>query len=141
MVFEKSCSPALLVRKIWRCLDVACFFQADSEQTGCEPAAAPRVGVAMDKPKYCEHCGAVIVADSDRPHLEIGPRFRTLEPRWATMEGAAVYSGLSRALLWAASKEGHIRTASVRRGADKKRGRRLVDLRSLDEWIEKYVCG
>lgn len=55
------------------------------------------------------------------------------------MEGAAVYSGLSRGLLWLAAKEGHIGTANVRRGADKKRGRRLVDLRSLDEWIESWI--
>lgn len=94
----------------------------------------------MSEPNYCHHCGATIVADSDRPHMEIGPRFRTLEPRWATMEGAAVYCGLSRGLLWVVAKEGHIRTASVRRGADKKRGRRLVDLRSLDAWIERYVA-
>ena len=38
-----------------------------------------------------------------------------------------------------ASKEGRIRTALVKRGADKKRGRRLVDLRSLEKWIEKGV--
>jgi hypothetical protein len=94
----------------------------------------------MDQSNYCTHCGAVIIADSDRPHLEIGPRFKTLEPRWATMEGAAVYSGLSRGLLWLAAKEGHIRTANVRRGADKRRGRRLVDLRSLDAWIECWIC-
>jgi hypothetical protein len=55
------------------------------------------------------------------------------------MEGAAVYSGLSRRLLWAATKEGHIRTATVRRGADKRRGRRWIDLRSLDAWIERWV--
>ena len=95
--------------------------------------------VQMSLPNFCQCCGAAIVADSDRPHLEIGPRFKTLEPRWATMEGAAVYSGLSRALLWAAAKEGHIRSANVRRGADKRRGRRLVDLRSLDAWIERWV--
>lgn len=93
----------------------------------------------MEQPKYCQHCGAVIVADSDRPHLDVGPRFRTLEPRWATLTGASVYSGLSTGLLEVAGKEGHIRTAMVKRGADKKRGRRLVDLRSLDEWIEKWI--
>ncbi len=98
------------------------------------------VVMSMNEPKFCRHCGAVVVADSDRPHLEIGPRFRTLEPRWATLEGAAVYSGLSRRLLQLAGKEGHIRTAHVKRGADNKRGRRLVDLRSLDAWIEKYIC-
>ncbi len=86
----------------------------------------------MDQSNFSTHCGAVIIADSDRPHLEIGPRFKTLEPRWATMEGAAVYSGLSRGLLWLAARVGHIRTANVRRGANNKRGRSLVERYSID---------
>jgi len=94
----------------------------------------------MDQPNFCQHCGAVIVADSDSHH-EIGPRYRTLEPRWATLQGASTYSGLSKRLLEVAGKDGHIRTALVKRGADKRRGRRLVDLRSLDEWIEQWVGG
>ena len=67
------------------------------------------------------------------------PRYRTLRPRWATLQGAATYSGLSKRLLEIAAGEGHIRMAHVKRGSDKTRGRRLVDLRSLDAWIEKWV--
>lgn len=93
----------------------------------------------MNSPQPCPHCGAIMVADSDRPQIVIGPKYRTLEPRWATLEGAAVYSGLSRGLLALAARDGCFRTSLVKRGKDKKRGRRLVDLRSLDRWIEEGV--
>lgn len=88
---------------------------------------------------FCSHCGAAIVADSARPYYHSQSRIAPIEPRWATLNGAAVYSGLSRSLLWEMAKEGSIRTASVRRGEGMKRGRRLVDLRSLDAWIERWV--
>ena len=69
----------------------------------------------------------------------IGPRFKTLEPRCATLEGAAVYSGLSRRTLEEVAKNGGIRMASVRVKPGNRRGRRLVDLRSLDAWIEQWI--
>ena len=59
-----------------------------------------------------------------------------LEPRWAPLQGAAHYSGLSQRLIEIAVRDGLIRSALARRpGAS--RGRRLVDLRSLDAWIEQ----
>ncbi len=82
-----------------------------------------------------------MVVGSDRPQLVTGPRFRTLEPRWATLEGAAVNSGLSPGLLALAARDGCFRTSLVKRGKDKTRGRRLVDLRSLDRAIEDGVAG
>ena len=55
------------------------------------------------------------------------------------MSGAAAYSGLSAGTLRNADKAGAIRTAMVRIHPNSKRGRRLVDLRSLDEWIMSHV--
>ena len=64
---------------------------------------------------------------------------KMLEPRWATLEGAAIYSGLSRQYLYQIANSGGIRTALVKVRPKNTRGRRLVDLRSLDAWIESWV--
>ncbi len=59
-------------------------------------------------------------------------------PRWATLQGAAQYSGLSTRLLQNCIRERLIvSTVAKRPGA--KRGRRLIDLRSLDAWIEQGI--
>ena len=61
-----------------------------------------------------------------------------IEPKWLTLEGGVVYSGLSRPLLEVAIREGIIRSSHVRKpGA--KRGRRLIERKSLDAWIESGV--
>ena len=56
-------------------------------------------------------------------------------PRWATIKRAAEYSGLSERHLYNAIADGLIRSSLVKR-PNASRGRRLVDLRSLDAWIE-----
>ena len=56
-------------------------------------------------------------------------------PRWATIKRAAEYSDLSERHLYNAIADGLIRSSLVKR-PNASRGRRLVDLRSLDAWIE-----
>ena len=56
--------------------------------------------------------------------------------RWAPLSRAAEYSGLSERYLQTLISDGHIRSSLLRR-PNAHRGRRLVDLLSLDEWIEK----
>ena len=57
-------------------------------------------------------------------------------PRWATIKTAAEYSRLSERHLYNAIADGLIRSSLVKR-PNTSRGRRLVDLRSLDAWIVK----
>ncbi|MDA7656400.1 helix-turn-helix domain-containing protein [Akkermansiaceae bacterium] len=57
-------------------------------------------------------------------------------PKWATLKKAAEYSGLSERHLYNAIADGLIRSSLVKR-PNASRGRRLIDLRSLDSWIEK----
>ena len=56
-------------------------------------------------------------------------------PRWATLKQAAEYSGLSERHLYNAIGDGLIRSSLVKR-LNTNRGRRLVDLSSLENWIE-----
>ncbi|MDB4801687.1 helix-turn-helix domain-containing protein [Akkermansiaceae bacterium] len=56
-------------------------------------------------------------------------------PRWAPIKTAAKYSGLSERHLYNAIADGLIRSSLVKR-PNASRGRRLVDLQSLDAWIE-----
>ena len=56
-------------------------------------------------------------------------------PRWATIKKAAKYSGLSERHLYNAIGDSLIRSSLVKR-PNASRGRRLVDLHSLDTWIE-----
>ncbi len=56
--------------------------------------------------------------------------------KWAPLSRAAEYSGLSERYLQTLISDGHIRSSLLRR-PNAGRGRRLVDLRSLDEWIEQ----
>jgi hypothetical protein len=60
---------------------------------------------------------------------------KTISPRWATLKQAASYSGLSDRHLYTLIGDGLIRSSLVKR-PNASRGRRLVDLYSLDAWIE-----
>ena len=60
---------------------------------------------------------------------------KTISPRWATLKQAASYSGLSDRHLYTLIGDGLIRSSLVKR-PNASRGRRLVDLRSLNDWIE-----
>lgn len=59
----------------------------------------------------------------------------TTQKRWATLRQASRYCGLSERHLQNLISEGLIASSLVKR-PDASRGRRLVDLRSLDAWIE-----
>ncbi len=56
-------------------------------------------------------------------------------PRWATLKQAAEYSGLSERHLYNLIGDGLICSSLVKR-PNASRGRRLIDLHSLDAWIE-----
>jgi len=63
-----------------------------------------------------------------------------LTKRWASLRDAAIYSGLSKRTIELLIMDNEIRSACPKRkGAT--RGRRLIDLRSLDEWIESGIGG
>ena len=57
------------------------------------------------------------------------------EKRWATLSEAAHYCGLTQRTIYNLIGDGLIRSSLVKR-PDASRGRRLVDLHSLDAWIE-----
>ena len=86
----------------------------------------------------CPCCGCIPIVDSQQHQLHGVPRMKMLEPRWATLEGASLYSGLSRAYLYRIMENSSIRTVVVKARPKNTRGRRLVDLRSLDAWIESW---
>ena len=56
-------------------------------------------------------------------------------PKWATVKQAAKYSGLSERHLYNLIGDGLIRSSHPKR-PNASRGRRLVDLHSLDGYIE-----
>ena len=58
--------------------------------------------------------------------------------RWATLKQAASYCGLSERTLYTAIREEHILSSLVQR-SNRARGTRLVDLKSLDCWIEAGI--
>jgi hypothetical protein len=59
-----------------------------------------------------------------------------IQPRWATLKDAAKYSGLSERYLQDFIRDGLIQSSLVKR-TNAKRGRRLIDLWSLDECIQQ----
>ncbi|MCH1421393.1 MAG: helix-turn-helix domain-containing protein [Akkermansiaceae bacterium] len=64
-------------------------------------------------------------------------RFTSYEnKRWATLSEAAHYCGLTERTIYNLIGDGLIRSSLVKR-LNASRGRRLVDLYSLDAWIEK----
>ncbi len=63
-----------------------------------------------------------------------------LTKRWASIRDAAIYSGLAERTIEVLIRDNLIRSACPKReGAS--RGRRLIDLRSLEEWIESGIGG
>lgn len=64
----------------------------------------------------------------------------TIKPRWATYLQSSSYSGLSTRLLEELVKDGII-TSSLARRPGRARGIRLIDLRSLDSYIETGIGG
>ncbi|MGC6458417.1 MAG: helix-turn-helix domain-containing protein [Akkermansiaceae bacterium] len=56
-------------------------------------------------------------------------------PKWATLREAAHYCGLTQRTIYNLIGDGLIRSSLVKR-PNASRGRRLIDLRSLDAWIE-----
>jgi len=64
----------------------------------------------------------------------------TATPRWGNYQQARHYTGLSVRLLQDFVKAGLIRSALVKKPGTQ-RGVRLIDLRSLDEFIERGVGG
>lgn len=65
----------------------------------------------------------------------------TTAPRWSSFEGSSKYSGLGVRVLENAVKSGILRSSLVKSFPGAKRGRRLIDLRSLDAWIEAGIGG
>jgi hypothetical protein len=65
-----------------------------------------------------------------------------LIPRWAHPDQAVTYSGLGRTFLYGLIKAGEVESVRISKN-NKSRGRalRLVDLRSIDRWIEKHANG
>jgi hypothetical protein len=64
----------------------------------------------------------------------------SITPRWAPYPDAARYSGLSTRLLEDLVKDDLVTSALVRRPGCA-RGVRLIDLRSLDSYIENGIGG
>lgn len=58
------------------------------------------------------------------------------EKRWATLSEAVHYCGLTQRTIYNLIGNGLIRSSLAKR-PNASRGRRLVDLCSLDDWIEK----
>ena len=65
---------------------------------------------------------------------------RFIKPRWATYPDAARFSGLSTRLLEDLVKEGLV-ISSLARRPGRARGIRLLDLRSLQGYIESGIGG
>lgn len=61
-----------------------------------------------------------------------------LEARWLRVHVATIYSGLSRARIYGLLADGQIRSASIR-AKGRRRGIRVIDRLSIDEFIEKNV--
>jgi helix-turn-helix protein len=59
-----------------------------------------------------------------------------LQPRWLRVKAACAYSGISRAKLYPMLAEGLIKSVSVV-SAGRKRGFRVIDRYSIDEFLSK----
>jgi len=63
-----------------------------------------------------------------------------LMPRWAHPDAAVAYSGLGRTYLFGLIKAGEIASVRIARNNNPRgRAHRLIDLRSIDQWIEKHA--
>ena len=61
--------------------------------------------------------------------------------RWGTMTQTTEYTGMGLRAIENAVRNGVVRSSVVRSFPGAKRGRRLVDLRSVDAWIEAGIGG
>jgi helix-turn-helix protein len=63
-----------------------------------------------------------------------------VEPRWAHPDAAVQYSGLGRTFLYALIRAGEISSVRIARNNNPRgRAHRLIDLRSIDQWIERHA--
>ncbi len=65
----------------------------------------------------------------------------SIKAKWGTINQASTYSGMGERVIENAAKSGIIRSSLVRSFPGAKRGRRLIDLRSLEAWIEAGIGG
>jgi hypothetical protein len=64
-----------------------------------------------------------------------------LAPRWARPDQAIAYSGLGRTFIHGLIKNGQIASVRIsKNNLSKGRALRLIDLRSIDEWIQKHAA-
>ena len=62
-----------------------------------------------------------------------------VEPRWAHPDAAVQYSGLGRTFLYGLINAGEISSVRISKNNKAKgRAQRLIDLRSIDQWIEQH---
>jgi hypothetical protein len=63
-----------------------------------------------------------------------------VEPRWAHPDAAVAYSGLGRTFLYGLIRAGEISSVRISKNNKAKgRAQRLIDLRSIDQWIERHA--
>jgi hypothetical protein len=63
-----------------------------------------------------------------------------LIPRWAHPDAAVAYSGLGRTYLFGLIKAGEIASVRIAKNNNPRgRAHRLIDLRSVDAWIESHA--
>jgi hypothetical protein len=63
-----------------------------------------------------------------------------VEPRWAHPDAAVAYSGLGRTFLYGLIRAGEISSVRISKNSKAKgRAQRLIDLRSIDQWIERHA--
>jgi hypothetical protein len=75
---------------------------------------------------------------TSREILEGTYESQRLVPRWLRIPHAVAYSGISRSKLYELFAEGQIRAASVQ-GKGSRKGIRLIDRVSLDEFLERQL--
>jgi len=75
---------------------------------------------------------------TSREILEGTYESQRLMPRWLRIPHAVAYSGISRSKLYELFAEGQIRAASVH-GKGSRKGIRLIDRVSLDEFLERQL--
>jgi hypothetical protein len=63
-----------------------------------------------------------------------------IAPRWAHPDAAVAYSGLGRTFIYGLIKSGAILSVRIsKNSAARGRAQRLIDLRSIDRWIESHA--
>jgi hypothetical protein len=65
-----------------------------------------------------------------------------IAPRWAHPAGAVAYSGIGRTQLYTLIAAGEIKSVRISKNNNPRgRASRLIDLRSVDAWIESHANG